>query len=110
MSDVTPPATDQDLQRNLKGAACRAFQPLLLNALGVPATAYIIRRLGAHEYGEWSVATTLVATAAVFSSLGLRGPFVRAVARDDACVPSAFADQLGTRMVMAILAGVTAVA
>ena len=82
MRDRIARPVDRDLRRSLVGAAFRSIQPLIINAIGVPAMAYIIRRLGAGGYGEWSVATSLIATVMVMTSLGLRGPFVRDVARD----------------------------
>jgi O-antigen/teichoic acid export membrane protein len=93
----------------LKGAAYRSFQPLLLNALTVPAMGYIIHRLGAVGYGEWTAATSLVATTSALTSLGLRGPFVRRIAREPDFAAEALREQLGTRTVLASVAGAVTV-
>jgi O-antigen/teichoic acid export membrane protein len=95
---------DRDLRRSLFGAGCRSIQPILLNILSVPAMAYIIRKLGAADYGHWTTATSLVATTGVLTSLGLRGTFIRGVAQDPASAPAAFAEQLGTRILLSVLA------
>ena len=42
--------------------------------------AFIIRQLGPTGYGQWAVATSLLAVSTVLTNLGLRGAFVRAVA------------------------------
>jgi O-antigen/teichoic acid export membrane protein len=103
LPDATPSSTrDGELRRSFVGAACQASQPLLLSALSVPAMAYIIRRLGPAEYGEWSAAAALVAAVSVLSNLGLRGSFVRTVAQNPAGAAAALAGQLGTRTLLAI--------
>jgi O-antigen/teichoic acid export membrane protein len=110
MRDATARSHDHEFRRTLKGAAYRSIQPLAINAIGVPAIAYIIRRLGAGGYGEWTVATSLIATTTVLTNLGLRGPFVRKVARDPSGVPEALAAQLGIRTSLAIVSSAVTVA
>ncbi|MDB5357475.1 MAG: polysaccharide biosynthesis protein [Phycisphaerales bacterium] len=92
-------------RRGVFNAGCRSGQAILLNVLSVPATAYIIRKLGPSGYGKWSTAVALVATVGVLTSLGLRGKFVRNVARDPRQAPRAFAEQMGTRLILGLLAG-----
>src|SRR4051812_16515286 len=92
-------------RRNLLGALYLIAQPLLLNALAVPATALIIRSLGPTEYGQWAVSTSLIAVAIVLTNLGLRTLFVRAVAQDPSSAAAAFAEQLPLRILLALLAG-----
>lgn len=90
---------------SLVGATSLAAQSLILNVLTVPVMAYIIRGLGASSYGQWATAASLVAATGFFSNLGLRGPFVRLVARDPAAAPNAFAEQLGSRLILSVIAG-----
>ena len=104
MPEPTAPTRDKDLHRSLFGAACRSIQPIILNVLSVPAMAFIIRKLGASNYGYWTTATSLVATTAVLTSLGLRGTFIRGVAQDPSSAPAAFAEQLGTRIILSLMA------
>lgn len=125
MSDVaehpatlaTPPAATTDraavpqvppLRSAAFGAACISLQPILLSALMLPATAYVIRGLGPTGYGQWATATALVAATSFLTNLGLRGTFVRAVARDPDSAAQAFAEQLGIRMVLGLFAAVMA--
>jgi O-antigen/teichoic acid export membrane protein len=91
------------LRKTLVGAACLSLQPLALNALGVPAMAYIIRQLGPVGYGQWAMATALLAVSAALTNLGLRGAFVRAVAASPDSAPVALAEQLGLRLLLAAL-------
>ena len=86
------------------GAACISLQPLLLSALMLPATAYVIRGMGPSGYGLWATATTLVGVTALLANLGLRSAFVRSVARAPESAAVAFADQLGARTALSILA------
>lgn len=88
------------------GAACIAMQPVLLSMVALPATAYVIRRLGATEYGQWMTATTIVSTVTFLTNLGLRGTFVRTVARHPEGAAEALADQLGIRITLSLLASV----
>ncbi|MCC2667582.1 MAG: Membrane protein involved in the export of O-antigen, teichoic acid lipoteichoic acid [Armatimonadetes bacterium] len=90
------------------GSICLMVQPLLLNVIGVPAMAYIIRTLGPTAYGQWATATTLIATVAFITNLGLRMQFVRSVALKPDSAPEALAEQLGIRVLLgfsAALAG-----
>jgi len=93
--------------RYLAGAACISIQPLLLNALGIPVLAYIIRSLGPSAYGQFAVASSLTATFSFLTNLGLRGTFVRSVACEPESAPRAMAEQLGLR---GLLGGMAAVA
>src|SRR5688500_13167142 len=79
------------------GAVCTSLQPILLSAIALPATAYVIRRLGPTQYGQWAVATTLVTVVTFLTNLGLRGAFVRSVAREPEAAARLFAEQLGLR-------------
>jgi O-antigen/teichoic acid export membrane protein len=92
------------MNKTLVGAACLSLQPLVLNALSVPVTAFIIHQLGPIGYGQWAVATSLLAVSAVLTNLGLRGAFVRAVAAKPQSAASAVADQLGLRLLLSVLA------
>jgi O-antigen/teichoic acid export membrane protein len=74
-----------------------------LNALSLPAMAFIIRKLGPTAYGEWSVATSLIATLSFLANFGLRAAFVRTVARDPDTAPTRFAEQLGLRSTLSIM-------
>ena len=89
------------LRKHTFGAACLIIQPVFLNVIGVPAMAYIIRRLGPGGYGQWMVATALVGALGIFSNPGLRTGFVRSVAQDPNCAQRALAEQLGLRMLLA---------
>ena len=88
--------------RTLLGAACLSAGPLALNALSVPVMGFIIRRLGPTGYGEWAVATSLLAVSGVLTNLGLRGAFVRAVAAKPESAGPALADQIGLRLLLAV--------
>jgi O-antigen/teichoic acid export membrane protein len=92
------------LRKSISGAFWRSIQPISLNIISLPVMAYIIRELGPAGYGTWNTSIALVATTSVITSLGLRGTFIRSVARDSASAPGAFADQLGTRILLATLA------
>lgn len=96
---------DVSLRKHTFGAACLILQPLLLNVIGIPAMAYIIRRLGPEGYGQWTVATALVGTFTLLANPGLRTGFVRSVAQDSDGAQAALAEQLGLRMLLALLAG-----
>jgi O-antigen/teichoic acid export membrane protein len=91
------------------GATCLMIQPLLLNLVSLPVTAYIIAVLGPEAYGQWAVALTLVTTVTILTNVGLRSFFIRAVAQHPEQAPEALAEQLGARAVMAIGAGAVAV-
>jgi len=101
------PTRDRELHRSVFGAACLSIQPLLLNALSLPAMALIIRRLGPTNYGQWVTATSLITAVGFVTSLGLRGKFVRSVAQDPASAQQAVAEQLGTRLALTLVAMAT---
>lgn len=86
------------------GGAFMAVQFLVLNALGLFATAYIIRRLGALHYGEWATAAALASAHLVMTSAGLRTLFVRAVARRPRRASALLAVQLALRLALASVA------
>ena len=69
-------------RRSLIGASAVVAQPLLLNAVSIPATYYIISSLGPEQYGEWSIALSLLAATSVLVGLGTRLAFVRSISRD----------------------------
>lgn len=92
------------MSRAVLGGACMSLQPLLLSAVALPATAYVIRTLGPTQYGQWAMAVTLVAVTMFLSNLGLRGAFVRAVAQDPASAAGRLAEQIGLRVVLCALA------
>jgi O-antigen/teichoic acid export membrane protein len=94
----------RNFRRTVTGTIYLAGQPLLLNAISIPALAFVIRRLGASGYGEWTTATSLVATVAVLSNLGLRGIFIRSAARDPSAAPDLVAQQLGVRAILTLCA------
>src|SRR5262249_18633288 len=84
-------------------------QPLLINVLGVPATAYFIRTLGPTGFGQWTLATTLVATMAFISNLGLRILFVRSIAQFPENAEEALAIQLGLSTLLACISSLLAI-
>ena len=83
-------------------------QPILVNLLAVPATAFIIRSLGAEQYGQWAVATALVAAFFALTSMGLRPIFVRELAQSPDCTGEALSLQLGLRGVLGLLSSAAA--
>jgi O-antigen/teichoic acid export membrane protein len=93
-----------ELKRSLFGALLLMIQPLFLNLLSVPATGFIIAKLGAATYGQWALALSLNTTALFITNLGLRSFFVRRLAQDPGCAATAFRDQLGTRSLLAVVA------
>lgn len=97
-------------RRGLFAASHLAGQAVLLNAISVPVMAYIIRGLGAERYGQWSTAAVLVSVASVLTNLGLRGTFVRSVARDAGSSRLALAEQLGIRTMLSLIAALAVLA
>jgi O-antigen/teichoic acid export membrane protein len=77
---------------------------LVLNALGLFSTAYIIRRLGPLHYGEWATAAALAAAHLIVTNVGLRPLFVREVARRPEHAATLLAEQLGLRLVLGVAA------
>lgn len=104
---IAPPAPIWNW-RAAAGSLLFTFQPLLLSAVMLPATAYVIRTLGANAYGEWMTASTLVASMLFLGNLGLRGPFVRAVAAEPESAEALLAQQVGIRLALALLAALAA--
>lgn len=97
------------LGRTIVGGLCLSFSPLLLSAISLPAMALIIRQLGAVQYGQWVMASALIASIATVTSLGLRGAFIRQLATHPNDTESALADQLGTRVLITLLASLFAI-
>jgi len=93
----------------LFGASCAIAQPLLLNLVSVPATAFIIRSLGPASYGQWAVGVSLILVMSLVTNCGLRTLFVRSLATDPELAAVAFAEQLGLRLALAFLGGALAV-
>jgi len=81
----------------------------MLNVINFPAMAYIVRRQGDVNFGQWQTAMTLTTTLAVLAHVGLRPYFVRAMAQDHASVGRRLAEQLALRMSLALVAGALAV-
>jgi O-antigen/teichoic acid export membrane protein len=97
-----------ELKRSLFGAALLMLQPLLLNVLSVPATGFIIAKLGATTYGQWTLALSLNTMALDLTNLGLRSFFVRRLTQDPAGAATTFRDQIGVRSLLAVVgAGVS---
>ena len=85
------------------------LQPLLLNAISIPATAYIVSSLGPLGYGQWAVALSLVASTGILSDLGVRSAFVRKVSRNPEMAQAMFAEQVGVRVLLSAISGGAAV-
>lgn len=94
----------------LVSIACLIGQPLLLNAISIPALAYIIRQLGPLGYGQWMVAASLLALTSFMANLGLRTLFVRAIAQHPEGAEEALAEQMGLRLLLSLLAGCVGIA
>jgi O-antigen/teichoic acid export membrane protein len=97
-----------NLNRAYIGALCVSLQPLLVSAIALPVTAYVIRTLGATQYGHWATTLTLVTLAMLLCNLGLRGNFVRAVVRHPDQAGRLLAEQLGLRLALCLPAAVVA--
>lgn len=93
-----------ELKRSLFGALLLLIHPFFLSLFSVPATGFIIAKLGATTYGQWALALSLNTTAVIITNLGLRSFFVRRLAQDPGCAATAFRDQLGTRSLLAVVA------
>ncbi len=107
---VAPPVAQDGVgkvspaRRSLFAASHLAAQSMILFVISVPALAYIVRSLGATGYGQWTAAVVLVGTVGILTNLGLRGAFVRAVARKPESAAAALAEQLGARLLLSLLA------
>ncbi|HEY3282480.1 MAG TPA: oligosaccharide flippase family protein [Armatimonadota bacterium] len=97
-------------ERSSIGALLLMAQPLVLNIVSIPATAYIVRTLGPGGYGEWAIGASLVAVTAVMANLGLRTLFIRSIAQNPQQAPAALAEQLGLRALLGAGAGLAALA
>lgn len=91
--------------KHFLGVFLLTFQPVLLSAVALPATVYVIRGLGPTEYGQLATATALISTITFVANLGLRGHFVRSVAQNPDAAGELTAIQLGTRIALALLGG-----
>jgi O-antigen/teichoic acid export membrane protein len=85
-----------------------AAQFLVLNAIGLFATAYIIRELGALRYGQWATAAALAAAYGLITSVGLRTLFVREIARQPESARELLAAQLSLRILLGAVAATSA--
>lgn len=106
--DRSPTNSTKRFSARYLGTLCLIIQPLLLNVIGIPATGYIIRQLGATGYGQWATATTLIATVTFLTNLGLRMYFIRSIARDPESAQAGLAEQLGLRILLGLLAALVA--
>src|SRR5579871_3864305 len=84
-------------------------QPLLLNVIGMPATAYFIRTLGPSGWGRYSLGVFLIGLFTFVTNLGLRPRFLRIIAQFPERAAIATAEQLGLRTLLALLAGLLAI-
>jgi O-antigen/teichoic acid export membrane protein len=109
-----PPATDEDAPAHIRSrkhtlsVLFYSLQPLVLSAIMLPATVYVIRTLGPQSYGQWVLATTLVGTIVFLNNLGLRGPFVRFIAQHPEQGEQALAEQLGLRLALSAVVALVA--
>lgn len=94
--------------RRVAGALVFGLQPLLLNAIGLFATAYIIRRLGPAQYGAWAVALSLTSANAFLTNLGLRPLFIRSLTRSPKRAEELLAEQLALRLALSLVGGLSA--
>lgn len=78
------------------------FQPLVLSAVSLPATAYVIRSMGPSAYGQWAIGMSLIGTVSVLTSLGLRPLFVRRVAQELGMAREQMPYQFGLRGMLAM--------
>lgn len=98
-----------EIAHPLLSAVFLASQSLLLNVLGLFATAFIIRRLGPLEYGQWAAASSLASAYLIVTNLGLRPLFIRDGARRPTNIDQVLAEQLGLRLALGALASAAAV-
>jgi O-antigen/teichoic acid export membrane protein len=87
-----------------------ATQPLILNIINLPTQIYVVRVQGDASFGQLQTAMTLTATFGVFSYLGLRPYFVRAVAQQPESLPERLSEQLGLRLLLAFVSGLAMIA
>jgi PST family polysaccharide transporter len=80
------------------------FPPLLLQVLSVLSNAYIARKLGAVDYGQFSLGFAQVALFSPVCNLGLRAVAVRAIAQDRAHAREIAAAVLALRLLFTALA------
>ena len=92
----------------LSGSIWFVCQPILLNAISVPVTAFIYYRLGKYNLGEWATAAGLIAAASFISNLGLRTLFIRDLSRNPDSIEQLLGTQLALRCNLSLAAGVVA--
>ena len=85
------------------------LQPLVINLVGVPAMAYIVRAQGATQYGQWLTAMALVQTMTLMSSLGMRPIFVRTLAQNPEVASVRLGEQITLRAMLGFAGGLIAV-
>src|SRR5438093_786134 len=90
-------------------SAFLAGQSVILNAISLFATAYIIRKLGPVAFGEWATAAGLTAVNGAIASFGLRPLFVRALAQRPTSRRGLLREQLGLRLALGFAAAIVAV-
>lgn len=84
--------------------------PLILNFVSLAANGYIIRTLGAVEYGSLVVATGLSGATAILSNLGIRALYTKAIAgADNERLTVLIKEQLALRFFLAFAAGFLAI-
>ena len=99
-----------ETRKSIIGAVWLTALPILLSAIALPATVYVIRSLGPTGYGEWSIATSLVGAVTALSTLGLSPILTRKVAQDPTLADEETAYQIGLRGLLALGAGAIAIA
>ena len=99
-SDTDAPTAAGAAGRPVLGGAFIASQVLALNVVGFFSTAYIIRRLGPLQFGQWATAAALASAHLLMTNAGLRTMFVRDVARRPDCAPELLASQLAVRLAL----------
>ena len=92
------------LNPRLRGTAILIIQPLCLNLVSLPVMAFVVRTLGPLEFGYWSTAMALTAALAFLRTLGIRSAFVRELSANPNVKETAFAEQMGIRMFLGLLA------
>lgn len=82
VSEATP-TSDSSMARRVGGNSLWLIaRPLLLNVLSIASNLYIVRELGAADYGAFNLGFAQVALFAPLCNLGLRAVAVRAIAED----------------------------
>lgn len=90
--------------RVVRNSVWLVAQPLVLNAVSIFAMGYITRKLGAADYGRFTLAFVFVAMFAPFSNMGLRAVTVRDIAAEKSTTDLHLAKMLGTRALLSFMA------